>query len=217
MPLEGIFMRTWKMSIVVRFISYSVLFLLMPAQQGLAQSTHSFNSGMNCNGVWNLPDTGQTLCYDDSGGSIVCPAPGAALAQDGTYSPAATQPRYTIVGATTLDTVTGLIWITDANQINSGNSSSWANALSLCKSSTVGGYLDWRLPNVRELMSILDYGVTTAPRLNTTAFTNTVTNAYITSTTYVVDPNYRWIVNFNRGEVDITNGAGYVRCVRGGP
>lgn len=80
-------------------------------------------------------------------------------------------------------------------------------------------YTDWRLPNVRELMSIVDYGAAAAPRINTTAFPDTVSGVYWTSTTYVPGTTLAWIVNFNNGGVN-TNGkttTTYVRCVRGGP
>jgi hypothetical protein len=35
---------------------------------------------------------------------------------------------------------------------------SWSNALVYCEGLTYGGYGDWRLPNVRELQSLVDYG-----------------------------------------------------------
>jgi hypothetical protein len=50
------------------------------------------------------------------------------------------------------DTKTGLMWQDDAV----GSTMTWANAITTCESLTLGGYSDWRLPNIRELKSIVD-------------------------------------------------------------
>ncbi|MFI3331504.1 MAG: DUF1566 domain-containing protein [Rikenellaceae bacterium] len=51
------------------------------------------------------------------------------------------------------DSATGLMWSKDDN----GKGVEWAQALSYAESSTLAGYSDWRLPNVKELQSIVDY------------------------------------------------------------
>ncbi|MDD5519037.1 MAG: DUF1566 domain-containing protein, partial [Candidatus Omnitrophica bacterium] len=79
------------------------------------------------------------------------------------------------------------------------------------------GYSDWRLPNVRELMSIVNYGVYN-PAINTTYFSNTQSSDYWSSTTYASNTPYAWRVSFSGGHVscyDKTNSY-YVRPVRGG-
>lgn len=49
---------------------------------------------------------------------------------------------------------TGLIWTdTESSMILKF---SWLNAIDYCANLTLGGYNDWRLPNTRELMSIID-------------------------------------------------------------
>ncbi|MCP4122907.1 MAG: DUF1566 domain-containing protein, partial [Bacteroidetes bacterium] len=56
-----------------------------------------------------LPDTGQTTCYDAAGGVITCPTPDEAFAQDGSYP--RNQQSYTDNGDTTItDNNTGLMW-----------------------------------------------------------------------------------------------------------
>ena len=50
------------------------------------------------------------------------------------------------------DQATGLMW-----QRQDSESTSWNRAISLCESSTTAGYDDWRLPNVKELHSLVDY------------------------------------------------------------
>jgi len=75
-------------------------------------------------------------------------------------------PRFTDnTDGTVTDNLTGLIWLKDANCDESKN---WANALTWCNSlasgacgltdNSVAG--DWRLPNVKELHSLIDLSVT---------------------------------------------------------
>ncbi len=51
------------------------------------------------------------------------------------------------------DNATGLTWM----QSDSGNSLDWEGALNYCSSLDYGGISDWRLPNAKELHSIIDY------------------------------------------------------------
>jgi hypothetical protein len=39
-----------------------------------------------------------------------------------------------------------------------GDALTWCDALTYCENSTLAGHSDWRLPNVRELHSVVDYG-----------------------------------------------------------
>jgi len=180
--------------------------------EAVVVSTHSF---ANCNFV----DTGQKLCYNATG-PVACPAPGAALAQDGTYTTGAAQQGYTIHnyggGLVTVDDRTGLMWVTDSGAATY----SWTDALASCENLVFASYSDWRLPNARELMSLVDYGVSAGPTLSAAFFPGTQANYYWTSSTYVQDPSLAWYVDFLAGYVnrdDKAGGANYARCVRGGP
>lgn len=51
------------------------------------------------------------------------------------------------------DHATGLTWM----QADSGIGMNWGDALNYCEASTASGYDDWRLPNAKELQSIVDY------------------------------------------------------------
>ncbi len=77
------------------------------------------------------------------------------------------------------DTATGLVW----HGCSEGQSGSdcgagsaamidWRAALAACESSTWGGHSDWRLPNVKELRSIVDERVQ-LPAVDPVAFPNT--------------------------------------------
>ena len=54
---------------------------------------------------------------------------------------------------TITDNATGLMWL----QADSGSAMSWQDALAYAEASTASGYSDWRLPNAKELQSIVDY------------------------------------------------------------
>jgi hypothetical protein len=108
-----------------------------------------------------VPKTGQTACWDESGASIACTGTG----QDGEFQMGVSvDPRFTdnLDGSVT-DNLTGLVWLRNANCFGPRW---WPDALSdantladgscgLSDSSIAG---DWRLPNVRELHSLIDYG-----------------------------------------------------------
>ena len=54
---------------------------------------------------------------------------------------------------TITDTATGLMW----QQADDGTMRDWENALSYAENLTLAEYSDWRLPNAKELQSIVDY------------------------------------------------------------
>ncbi len=54
---------------------------------------------------------------------------------------------------TITDLATGLTW----SQNDSGTDLAWADALAYCENLTSGGHDDWRLPNAKELQSLVDY------------------------------------------------------------
>jgi hypothetical protein len=98
------------------------------------------------------------------------------------------------------------------------------------------GHCDWRIPNVKELQSIVDYeipypGPTVNPAFHNAAgcagctdvtlasCSCTVSDYHWSSTTYRNNPNRAWFVTFNTGNVGFndTKGTGTaVRAVRGG-
>lgn len=96
---------------------------------------------------------------------------------------------------TITDNATGLMWAQNDN----GKGVNWPQALAYAKSSSLGGYSDWRLPTVKELESIVDYSRSPSTTnsasinavFNSTKITNEAGNAdwgcYWSSTTHVND------------------------------
>jgi len=105
--------------------------------------------------------TGQTTCWDATGNQIPCTGTG----QDGELQKGVAWPipRFTDNGdGTVKDNLTGLIWLKNANPCDLKN---WQQALDYCNSLASGtaGLTDgskagdWRLPNVKELQSLIDF------------------------------------------------------------
>ncbi|MEA3427857.1 MAG: DUF1566 domain-containing protein [Thermodesulfobacteriota bacterium] len=64
-------------------------------------------------------------------------------------------PRFKNNGDDTVtDKLTELMW---AQNANAEGTKTWAAALTYCKDLSLGGHDDWRLPNVKELTSLIDW------------------------------------------------------------
>ena len=135
---------------------------------------------------------------------------------------------------TVTDSATGLLWqrCSAGQGTTLGNCSTgsallytWSNAITYCEGLTLGGRSDWRLPNLNELVSIIDYTKSTSPTINSTAFPNTQSPLYWSSSTYAKGTNAGWVVAFGNDSVGFNSGGGvyaynktdqkYVRCVAG--
>jgi hypothetical protein len=130
------------------------------------------------------------------------------------------------------DNLTGLIWLKNANAFGLRN---WATALTDCNTLNSGEHGlsdgsvegDWRLPNVKELQSLIDwayYGPAlsnaagTAKWTDGDAFSDVQSRGYWSSTTYAYNTANAWFVGLRNGSVnDDDRGIGnYVWPVRGG-
>jgi hypothetical protein len=113
---------------------------------------------------------------------------------------------------TITDDGTGLIW-----QQTDDEPLSWEASLTYCENLTISRYNDWRLPNIKELNSIVD--VTKKPAAIDTEYFGSWNAPYWTSTTNpgILYPG-KWYVDFNDGLTftAIKYEFAFVRCVRGG-
>ena len=166
-------------------------------------------------------DTGQTTCYDNSK-EISCPQPGEPFyGQDAQYAgtPFAFQDNG---NGTVTDLNTGLMWqqVPDSMKLN------WQGALQYAENFTLAGYTDWRLPTVKELYSLIDYG-RGWPYIDTAYFVCELDPQETKNTQYWSSTKYFGLthggqetafgVNFATGHNKgyPTGMPAYVRCVRG--
>jgi hypothetical protein len=143
---------------------------------------------------------------------------------------------YTDNGETIIDNNTGLEWEkkSDDGSINDKDTTyTWENAFAVhvagLNTALFAGHNDWRLPNVKELQSIVNYenfspSVSSAfnnscdPGDTVTDGSCTAASSYWSSTSFAFDPTVAWFVDFLVGSVD-GDGKGVdlpVRAVRGG-
>jgi len=109
-----------------------------------------------------LAHTGQTTCYDAAGGALPsC----AGTGQDGEFMAGAPwpSPRFRTDDCGTpadttddiiADNLTGLMWPRQANRFDLR---AWTDAVADAGGLSLCGYGDWRLPNQRELRSLVNY------------------------------------------------------------
>ncbi len=154
-----------------------------------------FVSTVFAGGVIQLPQTGQTKCYDTTGTEINC----ASTGQDGEIRAGVAWPNLRFTDnsdGTITDKLTGLMWLKDGNCFGI---QTWFNSLDKiadfnarpanynCQDYTAS-YADWRLPNINELESLLH---TDQPFpstwLNEQGFKNVQYNWYWSSTTRSTD------------------------------
>ena len=142
----------------------------------------------------HILNTGQTICYDEKGGRIPCQGSG----QDGEYRTGAPwpDPRFSHDQTTVLDHLTGLVWSRD---VNPGQfPCTWLQALEAIRKlnrDRYCGFADWRLPNRRELRSLMDYQALKPSLPANHPFTNVFIHWYWTSTTAAIHPGYAWYVH----------------------
>jgi hypothetical protein len=178
-------------------------------QLAIANSTDSNFNGLNPDDVTvinvnddyeSIPDTGQTTSYT------------ATVGEDHDYLINA--PSYTDNGNDTInDNITGLVW-EKKTVTNKDTIYVWAGE-AYCNDLTIGGITDWRLPTIRELVRIANFGAYN-PAINS-AFTNAASSHYWSSTVKLVNTVDRWLVNFLDGGSGFTSlvNSKHVRCVYG--
>ncbi len=159
-----------------------------------------------------IPKTGQTTVY--------------RAGDDGTHQAGVAwpNPRFTDHGTTVTDEMTGLMWVKAPHTVsNNASTRTWNQAIDVCNGMNAGagtfGYTDWRLPNVRELQSLMYYGSAQPTLPPEHPFTGIYASSYWSSTSYVADPDMGvWVVSPSNGSVGLGQKIAtlYVWPVRGG-
>ena len=132
-----------------------------------------------------IPQTGQVVSYSEG--------------DDGAYQYgiAFPNPRFTEDGETVTDNMTGLVWLKNTNWFKI--TYTWGKALAMCKYLSVDTFNDWRLPNVRELMSLVDYGHAGNILPAGHPFYDVRPDVYWSSTTFAADTNAAFAMHMQNG------------------
>ena len=162
-----------------------------------------------------LPKTGQAVIYNPADQVYI---------QEKIEWP---DPRYTDNGdGTVTDSLTGLMWLKDAGCLKKR----WSDALNIiidfnanppgysCLGYTAD-YNDWRMPNVKELESMINYETSDAAGwLNSAGFTNVKYSSYWSSTTSQKSAAQAWMMNMKKSSKLLQNKKSnyYAWPVRGG-
>ncbi len=102
---------------------------------------------------------------------------------------------------TVTDAATGLMW----QGTDSGHGMQWEEALAYAESLTFAGYDDWRLPNAKELQSIVDY--TRSPdHTGSAAIAPVFSCAEVTNEELVVDYPWYWTGTTHASETSASPG-----------
>ncbi|WP_345985677.1 DUF1566 domain-containing protein [Sulfurimonas sp. HSL-1656] len=182
--------------------------------------------------------TGQTKSYDENGIEVI----DSSLKDDGYYQKGDDH-NYSRDNANEIvtDHSSGLMWQDDANVTSvskpwltssnallcsdSGDATSSScldtsgdTAATYCENLTLGGFTDWRLPTLKELEGLSDFGIYN-PALGP-VFQHVVStesfSIYWSSTSYVYFPNFALGINFYHGGStnNYKDADGFIRCVR---
>jgi hypothetical protein len=188
---------------------------------------------------FRMPDTGQTLCYDDEGNQIPAPKKEETFyGQDGSFcinpmsfaklredskeleDDAKWEDGWRMVR----DNNSGLVWeVKSPDQADVNYKSdrySWDDAkayIERLNNRGYGGFSDWRLPNREELRTIVNYN-DTVPAVDLEYFPNVIPDFYWSSDPYAADPKMIWGIYFAYGCAIcyLEKSQFFVRAVRGG-
>jgi hypothetical protein len=202
----------------------------------------SSNLMCSCNGGEECPAggvlrTGQVQCWNPLDTQtpidpIDCPGTG----QDGDTLRGLVPEWIDNGNGTVTDARTTLMWekLSNDGTINDYDNFAylWAGAFQKVRDMNdiaYAGYTDWRLPQIRELVSILSFEKNSpavpaafhegcSPGCSVLGCSCTISNDYWSSTTYNNSPQSAWYVDFKTGSTSTGSKTGYkyVRAVRGG-
>lgn len=181
--------------------------------------------------VSELPATGQVTCWAQGGNVVPCLGTG----QDGDVQAGATLSYLDNGDGTITDLTTGLTWekLSYDGSIHDWNGAyRWETAfvskIATLNSTVFAGHTDWRVPNHKELVSILDlemYSPSVSPAFHSgctpgctvTSCSCTSSTWYWSSTSLTINGSYAFYVLFSDGLVNLEPKTLFlrVRAVRG--
>ncbi|MDY6905169.1 MAG: DUF1566 domain-containing protein [Thermodesulfobacteriota bacterium] len=148
-----------------------------------------------------LLPTGQTSCYDAEGKMVRC----AGTGQDGEFQAGNSidAARFQSQQDVVRDTATGLTWLQSANP--SGSMVDWNAAIAWIdrmNQNHAHGYDDWRLPDIRELESLIHMDAHTPALPPDHPFTD-IQEFYWSATRSMYDTRYAWALYTRDGYIGV--------------
>ncbi len=145
-------------------------------------------------------NTGQRTCYADDGHEVPCERSG----QDASFCVGKSwpEPRFYLCDDEVIDLLTGLTWCRNANITEFPLS--WQEALDFVVTMNreqYFGHRDWRMPNRRELRSLLSLQNKLPALPEQHPFINVFNGWYWTSTTAAISPAHAWYVALDGGRM----------------
>jgi hypothetical protein len=145
-------------------------------------------------------DTGQRTCHGDDGREISC----AGSGQDASFNVGIPwpEPRFELRGEEVVDSLTGLSWCRNASVAEFPLG--WQEALDFVASMNREqrfGQRDWRMPNRRELRSLLSLQTKLPALPDGHPFIDVFNGWYWSSTTAAISPAHAWYVAFDGGRM----------------
>ncbi len=160
----------------------------------------------------HILQTGLTRCYSENGEVIDCQGAGqdAPFLSDD-FAGGWTAERFQLLGDSLVqDKATDLIWT--RNSCVSEYPFSWQEGLDVVdhmNDEVRYGRTDWRMPNRRELRSLIDHGASKPALTPGNPFQNVFLGWYWTSTTAAIATRYAWYVHLEGGRMFYGNKDGY--------
>jgi len=150
------------------------------------------------NGV--LAATGQKQCYAAAGDVIPCA--GSGQDHEFRFGQPWPKPRFEISGDAVIDRLTGLLWHRIADV--TGQPVTWSEALYAVErmNRDAGERLQWRLPNINELETLVDCSMHSPALPEDHPFTR-VREGYWSSTTSMFEPDWAWALYLTKGAVGV--------------
>ncbi len=159
-------------------------------------------------GFPHYQQTGWRTCHGVRGELLDC----AHSGQDAELRPGAEppEPRFLPDNDSVRDALTRLTWTRSANP--AGFPLTWHEALDFvdsCNTEALAGHTDWRLPNRRELRSLIDYSRKDPAVSAGHPFADLAPQWYWSSTPWAGNPEYAWYVHFVGGRMFYGKTDGY--------
>ncbi len=130
---------------------------------------------------YTVVDTNQTTCYDASGATVACNS--SNYSYDAQFPGNA--PSYTATSSTVVtDNNTGLMW-TQSSDLNGDGVVNYSDkkyqndAVTYCENLELGGYSDWRLPDVKTLYSLIEFSGKDASVVDQTSYNTSLLTLFI--------------------------------------